>query len=184
VRPFLNPWFSSDHTKVFLVDGTHAWLGGMNLGREYRYEWHDVMVELQGPVVASLEDEFRRDWAHEGPLGDLAYVAELARGPRDATETQPSDRWIQMRLLPTKTAWKPFSARSGRIQIAGYIYSKIPPLTAVIIALVRAEPVWICASSAARQCLDQRTSNLVLANCLLGMACGLLYPQTHEGLDG
>ena len=81
VHPFLNPWFSSDHSKVFLVDGTHAWMGGMNLGREYRYEWHDVMVELQGPVVASLEDEFRRDWAHEGPLGDFAYVAELARRP-------------------------------------------------------------------------------------------------------
>ena len=83
VRPFLNPWFSSDHSKVFLVDGTHAWMGGMNLGREYRYEWHDLMVELQGPVVASLEDEFRRDWAHEGLLGDLGYLAELARGPRE-----------------------------------------------------------------------------------------------------
>ena len=59
VRPFLNPWFSSDHSKMLLVDGTHAWLGGMNLGREYRYEWHDLMVELQGPVVGSLEDDFR-----------------------------------------------------------------------------------------------------------------------------
>ena len=48
VHPFLNPWFSSDHSKIFLVDGTHAWMGGMNLGREYRYEWHDAMVELQG----------------------------------------------------------------------------------------------------------------------------------------
>jgi cardiolipin synthase len=77
VHPFLNPWFSSDHSKVFLVDGTHAWMGGMNLGREYRYEWHDLMVEMHGPVVASLENEFRHDWAHEGPLGDLAYVAAV-----------------------------------------------------------------------------------------------------------
>ena len=38
VHPFLNPWFSTDHQKVYLVDGTHAWVGGMNLGREYRYE--------------------------------------------------------------------------------------------------------------------------------------------------
>ena len=42
VRRFLNPWFSSEHSKVALVDGTHAWLGGMNIGREYRYEWHDA----------------------------------------------------------------------------------------------------------------------------------------------
>ena len=37
VRPFLNPWLSSDHAKVLLVDSALAWLGGMNLGREYRY---------------------------------------------------------------------------------------------------------------------------------------------------
>src|SRR5262249_16162346 len=66
VRPFLNPWLSSDHSKVLLVDGIYAWLGGMNLGREYRYEWHDLMVELSGPVVTSLETEFRHAWAHAG----------------------------------------------------------------------------------------------------------------------
>ena len=114
VRPFLNPWFSSDHSKVFLVDGTHAWMGGMNLGREYRYEWHDLMVELRGPVVASLEDEFKREWAHEGLWGDLGYVAELARGPREKEASRPEDRWIKLRLLPTKTAWKPFSAAACR----------------------------------------------------------------------
>jgi len=80
VRPFLNPWFSSNHSKVLLVDGTRAWLGGMNFGHEYRYEWHDLMVELQGPIVRSLETEFRRQWAHAGPLGDFAYAAALVRG--------------------------------------------------------------------------------------------------------
>ncbi|MGH7970670.1 MAG: hypothetical protein ACREIC_18240, partial [Limisphaerales bacterium] len=62
VRPFLNPFASYDHSKVYLVDGV-AWLGGMNIGREYRYEWHDAMVELEGPVVASLERGFQRHWA-------------------------------------------------------------------------------------------------------------------------
>jgi cardiolipin synthase len=33
-RPFLNPFFSYDHSKVYLVDGNRAWLGGMNIGRE------------------------------------------------------------------------------------------------------------------------------------------------------
>ena len=84
VRKFLNPWFSSDHTKVLLVDSARAWLGGMNFGREYRFDWHDLMVELQGPVVASLANEFRRAWAHAGPLGDLSYAAASLRGgPRD-----------------------------------------------------------------------------------------------------
>ena len=120
VHPFLNPWFSSDHSKVFLVDGTHAWMGGMNLGREYRYEWHDLMVELQGPVVASLEDEFRHDWAHESLLGDLAYVAELARGPRDIPPSRPEDRWIKTASAAHQDCLEAFQRRGagGHRQIA------------------------------------------------------------------
>jgi cardiolipin synthase A/B len=174
VHPFLNPWFSADHSKVFLVDGTHAWMGGMNLGREYRYEWHDLMVELQGPVVASLEDEFRHDWAHESWLGDLAYVAELARGPKKIPPSLPSDHWISMRLLPTKTAWKPFSAAvQGAIgQSQSYIYLENPYLfdKRVIIALVRARNRGVDVRVVLPRENDLKPggrSNLVLANYLL-----------------
>jgi cardiolipin synthase A/B len=174
VRPFLNPWFSSDHAKVFLVDGTHAWLGGMNLGREYRYEWHDLMVELQGPVVAALENEFRHDWAHEGPLGDLAYAAALARGPRAMPPSRPEDRWIQMRLLPTKTAWKPFSAavQASIRKSKSYIYLENPYLfdKRVIVALVRARNRGVDVRVVMPRVNDLKPggrSNLVLANYLL-----------------
>jgi len=174
VHPFLNPWFSSEHSKVFLVDGTHAWMGGMNLGREYRYEWHDVMVEMQGPVVASLEDEFRHDWAHEGPLGDLAYVIELARGPREIPPSRPEDHWIKMRLLPTKTGWKPFSAAvQGAIGKAqSYIYLENPYLfdKRVIIALVRARNRGVDVRVVLPRVNEFKPggrSNLVLANYLL-----------------
>jgi phosphatidylserine/phosphatidylglycerophosphate/cardiolipin synthase-like enzyme len=174
VRPFLNPWFSSDHSKLFLVDGTQAWMGGMNLGREYRYEWHDLMVELQGPVVASLEDEFRREWAHEGPLGDLGYVAALVRGPGKKEAPPPSDRWIKLRLLPTKTAWKPFSAAvQGAIgKSQSYIYLENPYLfdKRVIIELVRARNRGVDVRVVLPRVNDLKAggrSNLVLANYLL-----------------
>jgi phosphatidylserine/phosphatidylglycerophosphate/cardiolipin synthase-like enzyme len=174
VHPFLNPWFSADHSKVFLVDGTHAWMGGMNLGREYRYEWHDLMVELQGPVVASLEDEFRHDWAHESLLGDLAYIAELARGPKKIPPSLPSDHWISMRLLPTKTAWKPFSAAvQGAIgKSQSYIYLENPYLfdKRVIVALVRARNRGVDVRVVLPRENDLKPggrSNLVLANYLL-----------------
>jgi cardiolipin synthase A/B len=174
VRPFLNPWLSSDHAKVFLVDGTHAWLGGMNLGREYLYEWHDLMVELQGPVVASLEDEFRHDWAHEGPLGDLAYAAAIARGPREIPASRPEDRWIQMRMLPTKTAWKPFSAavQAAIRKSQSYIYLENPYLfdKRVIIALVRARNRGVDVRVVLPRVNDLKPggrSNLVLANYFL-----------------
>jgi cardiolipin synthase len=116
VRPFLNPFLSYDHSKVYLIDGTRAWLGGMNIGREYRYEWHDMMVELHGPVVAALELDFRRDWAHAGPLGDVTYLdallTEKKAAKRYAAIPQPppgTNQWTQMRLLPTRTTWKPFT---------------------------------------------------------------------------
>ena len=142
VHPFLNPWFSTDHEKIYLVDGTHAWVGGMNLGREYRYEWHDLMFELEGPVVTSLEREFRRDWAHESLLGDFAYVAALLTPQKKAADANAPDHWIQVRRLPTRTGWKPFSAavRSALRRARSYIYVENPYLfdKGVIAELVEA----------------------------------------------
>ena len=142
VHPFLNPWMSSDHAKIMLVDGTHAWLGGMNIGREYRYEWHDVMVELQGPIVAPLEHEFRRDWAHEGPLGDLDYLVTSLTPPKRSPAPHPPDHWVKARLLPTKTFRKSFNdAVLASIRKAqDYIFVENPYLfdKKVVAALVKA----------------------------------------------
>ena len=128
VRPFLNPWFSADHCKTYIVDGQYAWLGGMNLGREYLYEWHDMMVELRGPVVRSLESEFRHDWAHAGPLGDLGFAASLFNSVEP--QSTASTTWIKVRRLPTKTLWKPFSAAvlNSIRKAQSYIYVENPYL--------------------------------------------------------
>ncbi len=130
VRPFLNPWLSTDHEKIYLVDGTQAWIGGMNLGREYRYEWHDLMIEMRGPVVGSLEKEFRRDWAHESLLGDLAYAAAALSPARKPAGVPAPGQWIKVRRLPTRTAWKPFSAAVHGVlqQARSYIYVENPYL--------------------------------------------------------
>jgi cardiolipin synthase len=73
LRATANPWLTVDHRKCFVIDGRQAFLGGMNIGRQYRYEWHDMMVALTGPVVGRLEKDYREAWAHAGPLGDFAY---------------------------------------------------------------------------------------------------------------
>ncbi|HYG33828.1 MAG TPA: phosphatidylserine/phosphatidylglycerophosphate/cardiolipin synthase family protein [Clostridia bacterium] len=175
VRKFLNPWFSSDHVKVILVDQTYAWLGGMNFGREYRYEWHDLMVEVQGPVVASLEKEFRREWAHAGPWGDLGYLAALLSESK--TNSTPSSSSLQgtVRLLPTKTAWKPFAKaimKSLR-RAQNHIYVENPYLfdKRVVRALVRARQRGIDVRVILPGINDFKAggrSNLVIANYLLG----------------
>ena len=40
-----------DHAKVYVIDGHTLLLGGMNIADEYRYEWHDSMVELRGSSI-------------------------------------------------------------------------------------------------------------------------------------
>ena len=37
-----------DHAKVFVIDDEVLLLTGMNIGDEYRYRWHDYLVELHG----------------------------------------------------------------------------------------------------------------------------------------
>jgi cardiolipin synthase len=85
VRALDNPWLTSDHTKLIVVDGERAFAGGMNIGREYRYEWHDLMVGLEGPIVTRLQDDFAQRWAYAGIGGDLAWaVAGARRGDPEA----------------------------------------------------------------------------------------------------
>jgi len=174
VRPFLNPWFSSDHSKVIVVDGDRAWLGGMNIGRKYRYEWHDLMVELEGPVVTSLETEFKRQWAHAGAWGDLAYVARLLSGPQKVEPTPNPNPWIKVRLLPTKTAWKPFATAvlNSLERAQNYIYVENPYLfdKRAILALVNARNRGVDVRVILPNVNDFKAGgrgNLVIANYLL-----------------
>ncbi|HEY5740289.1 MAG TPA: phosphatidylserine/phosphatidylglycerophosphate/cardiolipin synthase family protein [Gammaproteobacteria bacterium] len=83
VRQKANPWFTGDHVKSTVVDQRVAFIGGMNIGREYRYDWHDLMIELRGPVVDEITHEFDLAWSHAGPLGDIGYlVGQAFRKPR------------------------------------------------------------------------------------------------------
>jgi phosphatidylserine/phosphatidylglycerophosphate/cardiolipin synthase-like enzyme len=142
VRQFYNAFCSYDHTKVYLVDGNRAWMGGMNIGREYRSEWHDMMVELHGPIVQKLEYDYQLDWAHASWLGDLAYLRALLTLPKPAPVTETNSQWLQLRLLPTTTLRKSFakgvlhSIRNAR----SYIYAENPYLfdKRVMTGLVRA----------------------------------------------
>ncbi len=171
VRPYLNPWMSTDHTKVYLVDGARAWLGGMNLGREYRYEWHDMMVEVRGGIVQSLEKDFARAWAHESWLGDAAYVGALFKPSTGFTATGGR---MKLRLLPTRTGWKPFStAVFGALrQAKNHIYIENPYLfdKRVTAALVHARRRGVDVRVILPRVNDFKAgarSNLVTANYLL-----------------
>jgi len=72
VRP--NTWFKADHIKTTVMDNKVCFTGGMNIGREYRYDWHDLMMEVRGPVVKEIARDFDKAWAHTSLLGDVGYL--------------------------------------------------------------------------------------------------------------
>lgn len=64
-RFFLN---LRNHRKLQIIDGAYAFVGGMNIGREYEGrdpelgDWSDVQVEVSGPVACELQEVFADDW--------------------------------------------------------------------------------------------------------------------------
>ncbi len=101
-RTHLNPWSTFDHSKVYIVDRKLAYTGGMNIGEEYRYTWHDMMVALEGPVVGRLVKNFYQNWSFTGVGGDWAagYRKLFSKRAREVNRETPG--MIDVRLMYTK----------------------------------------------------------------------------------
>ena len=186
VRRILNPWLVCDHTKLLVFDHKTAILGGMNIGREYYAEWHDLMVRVEGPIVRSLSMEFDDAWRKAGPLGDFALVRKPTRVP----PITPAAGEIPLRMLRTDPA-------EGRYEM----------IRATLLAINGARKrVWIqnsylahddivsAAEAAARRGVDVRivipsrsdstvmqAGNLATASALIGAGAKVfMYPRmTH-----
>lgn len=102
VRTHLNPWSTFDHGKVILIDHRLAFTGGMNIGQEYRYMWHDMMISLEGPVVDRLVKNFYKNWSFSGWGGDYAafYRQIFSRRHREQNKATPD--MVPVRLLYTR----------------------------------------------------------------------------------
>ncbi len=121
VRQSKNPWLvAGDHVKTTIIDNRIAFAGGMNIGREYRYVWHDLMMELHGPVVDVLKEEFERAWAHAGPFGDAGFVFSTLLPKNSNSE----DVGYPLRVLHTRPGdAEIFRAQRAAIRNANkYIY--------------------------------------------------------------
>lgn len=57
-----------NHRKIVITDGRAAWVGGLNVGREYKGldpkigYWRDTHLRLAGPVVHGIQVSFLEDW--------------------------------------------------------------------------------------------------------------------------
>jgi len=110
VRNLTNPWFTGDHTKTTIIDKRVAFVGGMNIGREYRYDWHDLMMEVTGPVVDQLQYESDRAWSRSSLFGDLADFVRLLGGKHEHADREG----YPVRVLQTKK----FDSQIHKAQIA------------------------------------------------------------------
>lgn len=187
VRASSDPWLATDHRKCIIIDSRQAYVGGMNIGWVYRYDWHDMMVGVTGPVVGRLEKDYREAWAFSGPLGDFAYAwAGLFDREHLRRNARPGD--IDIRVLRTATGeTQIYRAQLAAIQRAKrYIYienayfNDNAILSELIAARRRGVDVRVILP-ADNDVGVMQTGNLVMANEMLSQGIRVyLYPgMTH-----
>ena len=83
-----------NHRKLVVVDGSTAFIGGMNIGREYLGKgalgyWRDTFVQLEGPSVQQTQISFLEDWNWAmlkcGPSSLPRLRWEITPQPEDET---------------------------------------------------------------------------------------------------
>jgi len=50
------------HRKILVIDGRTAYLGGMNIGREYARTWRDTHLRIDGPKAQEVALSFAEAW--------------------------------------------------------------------------------------------------------------------------
>ncbi len=91
-----------NHRKIVVVDGKEAWVGGLNVGDEYRGldpkfgYWRDTHLKVSGPVVPCVQVPFVEDW--------LWASKELIRELNWDPEAAPSGANQAALCLPTGPA--------------------------------------------------------------------------------
>jgi len=75
-----------------LFDSERAFVGGMNIGYQYRYLWHDLMVEVEGPIAARLARDFEAAFRHGDILprpGEAGAAAPPPPAPAGMVDLRP-----------------------------------------------------------------------------------------------
>ncbi len=98
-----NTFFVMDHTKILTIDRQKTYIGGMNIGREYRYYWHDMMAYLEGPIAGRFAKDFYVAYYAYSGWGDLGYLyAKVFRKKKTKENKIVDDDMIDIRPLYTK----------------------------------------------------------------------------------
>lgn len=100
-----NPWFrrglARSHRKICVVDGEIAFVGGINVTDDFRYDYDpekllpaprwDFAVRIEGPLVAHIHHEVEAQWVRVGKLSLISRIVLLR----------------EMRSVPDRVVGKP-----------------------------------------------------------------------------
>jgi len=76
-----------DHRKILVIDGCRAFIGGINIGREYAGEkfsgdnWRDTHIMIKGPAVTDIQFFFMENWYRNGGavMNSRLYFPEIEK---------------------------------------------------------------------------------------------------------
>lgn len=60
--------FGRDHRKILVVDEGVGYVGGYNIGTDYRTKWRDTHIKIEGPAVWDLDNAFVDFWNQRQPV--------------------------------------------------------------------------------------------------------------------
>ena len=69
------------HRRILTIDGRVGFCGGVGLDDRWK-QWRETMIEVEGPVVAQLQQVFARDWVHT--------TGEVLNGDRQFPPSRPA----------------------------------------------------------------------------------------------
>ncbi|MEI7425896.1 MAG: phosphatidylserine/phosphatidylglycerophosphate/cardiolipin synthase family protein [Candidatus Moraniibacteriota bacterium] len=62
---FFSHWLRHIHRKILIVDEKIAFVGGVNIGKRFKY-WHDLQLEIHGKIVKNLLRSFAYTYTMAG----------------------------------------------------------------------------------------------------------------------
>jgi cardiolipin synthase len=155
-HPLRNRWMWNlrNHRKLQIIDGRHAFVGGMNIGREYASEdprvgkWRDVQVEIVGAAAKKLQSVFADDWyfATEEKLLDRRYYPVPSREQKLIVQAMPDGPDTEDETIQMSIVWMLQSAQQRLWLTAGYFVPNEPLLTALKLAAARGVDVRLLVS--------------------------------------
>lgn len=181
-----------NHRKLLVIDGKQAMMGSQNMidssylnrkNSQIGRNWHDIMVELSGPIVAAIEAAFSTDWYSESgqALGIRPYE-------RDGNEPEVGGATSAMQLIPsgpgftTSPNLKVFTsmmylAQKRLVIVSPYFVPDESLLAAVETAAWRGVDVELYVSEQADQYMVDRAQSSYYRSLLEAGVRIFLYPK-------